>query len=62
LKINDRIAFASLLCWLPVIGDPLAVALGFMRAPAWKVFVFMFAGKFSRYLALGLITIKVINI
>ncbi|PKL17418.1 MAG: hypothetical protein CVV49_11040 [Spirochaetae bacterium HGW-Spirochaetae-5] len=62
LKIKDRIALASLLCWLPVIGDPLAVALGFMRAPVWKVFIFMFAGKFSRYLALGLITIKVIDI
>jgi membrane protein YqaA with SNARE-associated domain len=61
-KIKDRIAIASLLCWLPVIGDPIAVALGFMRAPALKVLLFMFTGKFLRYLALGLFTLKIINI
>ena len=60
-KIKDRIAIASLLCWLPVIGDPLAVALGFMRAPALKVILFMFAGKFFRYFVLGLLTLKIIN-
>ncbi len=62
LKIKDRIAFASLLCWLPVIGDPLAVALGFMKAPFMKVMIFMFAGKFMRYFILGLITLKIINL
>jgi membrane protein YqaA with SNARE-associated domain len=61
-KIKDRIAIASLLCWLPVIGDPIAVALGFMRAPALKVLLFMFTGKFLRYLALGLFTLKIIKI
>jgi membrane protein YqaA with SNARE-associated domain len=61
LKIKDRVAIASLLCWLPVIGDPLAVALGFMRAPALKVSVFMFTGKFLRYFAWGLLTLKIIN-
>lgn len=61
-EIRDRIAIASLLCWLPVIGDPIAVALGFMKAPVLKVITFMFAGKFFRYLTLGLITMKIINI
>jgi len=61
-KIKDRIAIASLLCWLPVIGDPLAVALGFIRAPALKVIIFMFAGKFIRYFVWGLLTLKIINI
>jgi len=60
-KIKDRIAIASLLCWLPVIGDHLAVALGFMRPPVLKVIMFMFAGKFFRYFALGLLTLKIIN-
>jgi len=49
------------MCWLPVIGDPLAVALGFMRAPVLKVMMFMFAGKFFRYFAWGLLTLKIIN-
>ena len=40
---------AALLCWLPVVGDPLAIALGFVRSPAWQVGFYMLAGKFLRY-------------
>lgn len=60
--IRNRIAAASLLCWLPVIGDPIAVALGVMKAPVLRVLVFMFAGKFLRYLVLGLVTLKIIRL
>jgi membrane protein YqaA with SNARE-associated domain len=62
VKIGDRIAFAALLCWLPVVGDPLAVTLGFMKAPALRVSLFMFAGKFLRYYILALSVLKVIDI
>jgi membrane protein YqaA with SNARE-associated domain len=61
-KIKDRIAIASLLCWLPIVGDTIAVSLGFIRAPALKVIIFMFTGKFLRYFMLGLLTLKIINI
>jgi len=61
LKIGDRIAFGALLCWLPVVGDPLAVTLGFMKAPSFKVALFMFAGKFLRYYILALTTLKIID-
>ena len=40
---------AALLCWLPVVGDPLAIALGFVRSPVWQVCFYMLAGKFLRY-------------
>ena len=40
---------AALLCWLPVVGDPLAIALGFVRSPVWQVGFYMLAGKFLRY-------------
>ena len=60
LKIGDRIAFAALLCWLPVVGDPLAVTLGFMKAPVVRVFIFMFAGKLLRYYLLGLGALSII--
>ena len=40
---------AALLCWLPVVGDPLAIALGFIRSPVWQVGFYMLAGKFLRY-------------
>ena len=38
--------------WLPVIGDPIAIALGLFRTPAWPVLVLMFMGKAVRYAVL----------
>lgn len=39
----------ALLSWVPIIGDPLLVALGFFRANWWKVFILMSLGKIVRY-------------
>ncbi len=46
-KYGDWIAFLS---FLPVIGDILAVAAGFMRCRFWIVAIAMLLGKFARYL------------
>ena len=43
-------AYAALLAWLPVVGDPLTVALGFVKARVWSVAVFMLVGKLFRYI------------
>lgn len=41
--------WAALLTWLPIVGDPLAIAMGFMRLnPLWTCII-MFAGKLLRY-------------
>lgn len=45
-------AWCALLCWLPVVGDPLAIALGFFRARFWPVLSLMFIGKGARYAVL----------
>lgn len=46
----DRYGFwAALLAWLPVVGDPLAIALGLGKARALPVAVLMFIGKAARY-------------
>ncbi len=42
-------AAGAFLCFLPVVGDVFAIALGFMRYPAGKFLLFMTAGKFCRY-------------
>jgi membrane protein YqaA with SNARE-associated domain len=47
--------FAASLCWLPILGTPIAIALGFMRSNLKLVAIFMFLGKFIRYLILWLI-------
>jgi len=42
-------AWGALLTWLPVVGDPIAIALGLGRAKALPVLVLMFVGKAMRY-------------
>ncbi len=42
-------AWAALGCWLPVIGDPIALALGIFRTPLLSTAVLMAVGKAVRY-------------
>jgi membrane protein YqaA with SNARE-associated domain len=44
-----------LLSWVPLIGDPLCVAAGWLRLNAGWVLLFIAAGKFARYWVLGLV-------
>lgn len=46
--------WSALFSWLPVLGDPLIVALGFFRVNWWNVFILMSLGKVSRYFILML--------
>ncbi len=50
--VQKRGAWAALVCWLPIIGDPIAVALGLFRAPFWTSALLMFVGKAARYAVL----------
>jgi membrane protein YqaA with SNARE-associated domain len=53
LNFENRIQhygyWSALLSWLPIIGDPILVALGFFRANWWRVFALMSLGKIARY-------------
>ena len=40
---------ACLLSWLPVVGDPLCAAAGWLRLPFWACAVCMALGKGARY-------------
>jgi membrane protein YqaA with SNARE-associated domain len=42
-----------LFSWVPVIGDPLCVAAGWMRVNAWAAGAFMAVGKLARYLVIA---------
>lgn len=46
-------AWMGWLCWLPVVGDVIAIALGVFRVSPIATVVTMFLGKLFRYLALG---------
>lgn len=40
---------ALLLSWVPIIGDPLCVAAGWLRLDPWLAMLFIAVGKFARY-------------
>ena len=44
---------ALLLSWVPIIGDPLCVAAGWLRLNPWLSALFMGAGKLARYLVIA---------
>lgn len=50
--LSGKGASMAFFSFLPVVGDVIAVALGFMRANVYIVNVSMFAGKFARYVAI----------
>ena len=51
-KVQRYGHWLGLLSWLPFIGDVMAVALGFFRAPWRASFSFILIGKFLRYLVI----------
>ena len=51
-KVNKYGSWMALFSWLPFIGDVLGIALGFFRVRILPTFLFMFIGKFLRYLLL----------
>jgi membrane protein YqaA with SNARE-associated domain len=48
--MQNKGAVLALLTFLPVIGDVIAVGLGFMRSNVWYVIIYMFIGKTTRYI------------
>ena len=44
---------ALLLSWVPIIGDPLCVAAGWLRLNPWLSALFMGLGKFARYVVVA---------
>ena len=46
-------AGALLLSWVPILGDALCVAAGWLRVPLWASALAMLAGKWVRYLAVA---------
>ncbi len=46
---------ALLLSWVPLVGDPLCVAAGWLRLNPWWSTGFIAAGKFARYWVIAVI-------
>jgi len=41
-----------LLSWLPIVGDPLCAAAGWLKLPFWPCAAYMAIGKFARYVTM----------
>lgn len=44
-----------LLSWVPLLGDPLCVAAGWLRMDPWSSALFIALGKFARYAVIALL-------
>lgn len=54
--MENRGVWMGTLCFLPVIGSALSVAMGYMRANPYKSFIAISIGKTARYAVLILVT------
>lgn len=54
-KIDKYGSWAALMSWVPIIGDVIAIALGFYRTKFIPSAIFMFIGKAGRFIAWYLI-------
>ena len=59
--IEGKGSWTAFFVFLPGVGDFIAVALGFLRANAWIVFVAMLIGKALRYWVLMVFVYKIIS-
>lgn len=46
-------AAALLLSWVPILGDPLCVAAGWLRLNPWLAMLYIALGKLARYVAIA---------
>ena len=47
---------ALILAWVPLIGDALCLAAGWLRLNWWQAAIFMAIGKFARYWVVAAVT------
>jgi membrane protein YqaA with SNARE-associated domain len=53
--IDSSGSFLAFFSWVPFVGDPLLVAMGFLNSPKFATLFWMWAGKLVRYLVVILL-------
>ncbi len=49
-RVDRYGVWLALICWVPFIGDVIAIALGFYRTPPFRTMLLLLVGKFLRFL------------
>ncbi len=58
-----RWGYLSLLgSWLPIVGDPITVAAGFLHEPLWRFTLLVTLAKTGRYVAVAAVTLQAISL
>jgi len=57
MKVDKYGSWLALLVWVPIVGDVFALALGFYRTNFYSSALFMFIGKFARFVLICIIFI-----
>ena len=60
--LHGKGAYMAFFTFIPIVGDLLAVSLGYMRANIWITSVSMLLGKFARYILWIYVAMGVIGI
>lgn len=60
-KVEGKEWWISFFCWLPGVGDIIAVILGLLKSNFWVSAIGMLVGKALRYVVWGLVTLEVIE-
>jgi membrane protein YqaA with SNARE-associated domain len=55
-KVRKHGAPVLILAWVPLIGDALCLAAGWLRLNWWQAALFMAIGKFARYWVIAMIS------
>lgn len=56
-RIDKFGVWAALICWVPILGDVIAIALGFYKVPAVWTILLLFVGKLLRFIVWDLVFI-----
>lgn len=54
-------SYLAIFTTLPIVGDPLAIALGFFRVHFWKMAFWMLVGKFIKYVLIAYLVVQGAN-
>ena len=60
-RIQHWGSFSLLLSWVPIIGDPLCVAAGYLKINVWLALLLLMVGKAARYVFVILATPAILS-
>lgn len=60
-RLHNKSALMAFFTFVPIIGDVIAVALGYLRTNPWWVALAMFIGKLIRYTVIAYATLVALN-